>query len=133
MASRVSYKFIKHAPTEGADKLPPQAVTIMKELEAFGDKEVSRDELIAALADESNSTGNKLNARQPVERVIAFYQKRLVDNGLVELIKAAAPAKEPKEPKAAKAVGKGKSKVPAAEPTEPTAEEATENMEALSM
>jgi hypothetical protein len=132
MASRISYKFIKHAPTEGENKLPPQAVTIMQTLESFGDKEVSRDELIAALADESNPTGNKLNARQPVERVIAFYQKRLVDNELVELIKAAAAVKEPKAPKAAKAAGKGKSKVPAEAP-ETTAEEAAENAEALSM
>lgn len=109
MASRVSYKFKRHP--EGDEKLPPQAATILKELEAFGeDKVVSRDDLVAKLEEGEGDT-NKLNARQPVERVIAFYQKRLESDGFVEIHKAVAEKKE----KAAKSAPKGKAKVPAAE------------------
>ena len=113
MASRVSYKFIKHP--EGDEKLPPQAVTILKELEAFGkDKVVSRDDLVAALDVETDGKANKLNARQPVERVIAFYQKRLAEAGYWEVHKA-APAAKANGKADGKEAPKGKGKVPAAE------------------
>lgn len=112
MASRVSYKFLKHPA--GDQKLPPQATTILKELEAFGkDKIVSRDDLVAALDVETDGKPNKLNARQPVERVIAFYQKRLGEEGFLEIHKA-APAPKAKGDKGEKAP-KGKGKVPAPE------------------
>lgn len=122
MAAKVSYVFIKHAPESGEGKLPPQAATILKELENFGKTEdgsanltVNRDELVAALT--IDETKNKLNARQPVERVIAFYQKRFVDEGLISLVKHVAEPKPAKE-KVAKAPKAGKTKVPS------TAEEA---------
>ena len=115
MAAKVSYVFIKHAPESGEGKLPPQAATILKELENFGKTEdgsanltVNRDELVAAL---TTGETNKLNARQPVERVIAFYQKRFVDEGLISLVKHVAEPKPAKE-KVAKAPKAGKTKVP---------------------
>ena len=121
MAAKVSYVFIKHAPESGEGKLPPQAAAILKELENFGKTEdgsanltVNRDELVAAL---TTGETNKLNARQPVERVIAFYQKRFVDEGLISLVKHVAEPKPAKE-KVAKAPKAGKTKVPS------TAEEA---------
>ena len=123
MASRVSYKFLKH-PGEG-EKLPPQAVTILKELEAFGkDKIVSRDDLVAALDVEADGKPNKLNARQPVDRVIAFYQKRLAEEGFLEIHKAAAEKKAKGE--GGKSAPKGKGKVPEAEAAP---EETAANME----
>jgi hypothetical protein len=109
MASRISYKFLKHA--EGDVKLPPQAVTILKTLEALGPDFVTRDSLVAELDKVDGDRPNKLNARQPVERVIMFYQKRLVDEGFIELDKPAAEPKAKKE-RAAKAPKAGKSKVP---------------------
>ena len=112
MASRISYKFVKHA--EGDVKLPPQAVTILKTLEALGPDFVARDSLVAELDKVDGDRPNKLNARQPVERVIMFYQKRLVDEGFIELDKPAAEPKAKKE-RAAKAPKAGKSKVPAAQ------------------
>jgi len=112
MGSRVSYKFLKHPTAD--EKLPPQAQTILKELEAFGEnKIVNRDDLVKALDVETNGQPNKLNARQPVERVIAFYQKRLAEEGYVEIHKAAAEKKEGDAK--GKAAPKGKGKVPGAE------------------
>jgi hypothetical protein len=126
MASRISYKFVKHAT--GEIKLPPQAVIILKTLETLGGEDnamVTRDALVAELDKVDGDRPNKLNARQPVERVVMFYQKRLVTEGFIELDKPAAEPKEkkaraPKEPKA------GKSKVPAT--TEAEAEENAEEM-----
>ena len=112
MASRVSYKFLKH-PEEG-QKLPPQAVTILQHLEKLGglDKIISRDDLCASLEEGDGDKPNALNARQPVERVIAFYQKRLSDDGHLEVHK---PAAAPKAEKGGTATApKGKAKVPAA-------------------
>ena len=61
---------------------------------------------------------NKLNARQPVERVVAFYQKRLIDAGHIEMNKESAPPKEKKEKSAASGeiTGTSKSKVPGTGP-----------------
>jgi hypothetical protein len=131
MASRLSYKFKAH-PT-GDKKLPPQAIIVLKTLEALGvdgedQKFVTRDALVAELDKVDGDRPNKLNARQPVERVVMFYQKRLIDEGFIELDK---PAVEPKEKKvkAAKEPKATKSKVPAA----PTAEEAAQTAESMAM
>lgn len=126
MASRISYKF-KTLPT-GEQKLPPQAVIVLKVLEALGGEAcefVTRDALVAELDKVDGDRPNKLNARQPVERVVMFYQKRLVDEGFIELDK---PAAEPKEKKvrAAKEPKASKSKVPAS--AEADAEENAEEM-----
>lgn len=126
MASRISYKFLKHA--EGDVKLPPQAVVVLKTLEALGGEDnafVTRDSLVAELDKVDGDRPNKLNARQPVERVVMFYQKRLVDEGFIELDKPAAEPKEKKE-RPAKAPKAGKSKVPAV--SEADAEETAEDM-----
>ena len=117
MASRVSYKFLKH-PGEG-EKLPPQAVTILKHLEELCGPEgkiISRDDLVKSLDKPVGDDSNALKARQPVERVIAFYQKRLGDEGFVEVHKAAPAAKATKAEKGA-AAPKGKAKVPTADAT----------------
>lgn len=131
MASRLSYKFKAH-PT-GDQKLPPQAVIILKTLEALGvdgedQKFVTRDSLVAELDKVDGDRPNKLNARQPVERVVMFYQKRLIDEGFIEMDKPAAEPKE-KKAKAAKEPKATKSKVPSA----PTAEEAAENAASMAM
>jgi hypothetical protein len=115
MASRVSYKFA--SLPEGDQKLPPQAVTILKELKALGEDTFhNRDDLVKALDVQDGDKPNKLNARQPIERVIAFYQKRLVDEGFIELD---TPVAAPKEKKAKGDTTKaGKGKVPTANPAQ---------------
>lgn len=128
MASRISYKF-KALPT-GEQKLPPQAVIVLKTLQALGadgedQKFVTRDSLVAELDKVDGDRPNKLNARQPVERVVMFYQKRLVDEGYIDLDKPAAEPKE-KKAKAAKEPKASKSKVPAADPAD--AEATAESM-----
>lgn len=128
MASRISYKF-KTLPT-GEQKLPPQAVIVLKTLEALGadgddQKFVARDDLVKELDKVDGDRPNKLNARQPVERVVMFYQKRLVDEGYIEMDKPAAEPKE-KKPRAAKEPKASKSKVPPA--TEEQADETAESM-----
>lgn len=122
MASRISYKFNAHPTAE--QKLPPQAVILLKTLEALGGEEnafVTRDALVAELDKVDGDRPNKLNARQPVERVVMFYQKRLVDEGFIELDKPAAEPKE-KKPRAAKEPKATKSKVPPAAAAEENAE-----------
>ena len=119
--SKISYQFVAH-PT-GEQKLPPQAKTILLELENAGNNDdgtpviVSRDQLVKDLTIDDEK--NKLNARQPVERVIAFYQNRLESEGFLKVIKAAAEPKAPKAPKEKKA---GKSKAPIAGTADDAAE-----------
>jgi hypothetical protein len=130
MASRLSYKFKAH-PT-GDQKLPPQAIIVLKTLEALGQdgedqKFVTRDALVAELDKVDGDRPNKLNARQPVERVVMFYQKRLIDEGFIEMDKPAAEPKE-KKAKAGKEPKATKSKVPAASP-----EQAEENAAAVAI
>lgn len=89
MAS-ANYKFLKKfdpATNEGK-RLPPQLQTILDHIEKHGKGPVSQEELVKELAE-----GNKLNTRQPIERVINFYHQRMKDLGLVEVTKTQGPAK----------------------------------------
>ena len=113
MASRVKYLFLSATPCIEA-KLPPQAIVIMKTLEGMGKdgkhEEVTRDALCEILNKPDGDKPNMLNARQPVERVVAFYQKRLQEYKMIDIIKVVAEKKE----KPAKT--SGKAKVPDADP-----------------
>lgn len=123
MASRVSYKF-KKLPS-GEEKLPPQAVTILKELQALGEDSFhNRDDVVKALDVQDGDKPNKLNARQPIERVIAFYQKRLVEEGYVELDKPAPAPKAEKKAKGGDTTKTTKGKVPGTGPAETPAQTA---------
>lgn len=117
--AKISYKF-KKLP-EGDEKLPNQAVIVLKTLKALGGDEnkfVSREELVAELDKVDGDRPNKLNARQPVERVVMFYQKHLVDNGYLEMNKEQAEKKEPKKDAKGKSDAPQKSKVPSADPAQ---------------
>lgn len=85
------------------DKLAPQAKAIVDMLvETWGvDVEVERTALIEKLTPEI------LHTRQEPARILSFYQPRLKELGLVEVIKHESPKedKPAKEPKA-KAEGK---------------------------
>jgi hypothetical protein len=67
------FTFLK-APKD--KELPPQAVVIMQELKTL--KKATMTELTAAV-------DGKISTKQPVDRIIAFYQKKLVEGGFVKL------------------------------------------------
>jgi len=124
MTSRVSYKFLEAKEKDSEDKkLPPQAATIVKVLSELAGEDkatiVSRDDLVKALDVKDGDRPNLLNANQPIERVIAFYQNRLATSGILEIVKAAAAPKPAKEPK------KGKTKAGTAEDAQASDPEAT--------
>lgn len=70
------------APT---GKVPPQAMVIINTLEAAGKDGLSRTEL------NKNLTG-VLVTKQPVGRIVTYYQKLLVECGAVTRTAGAAPA-----------------------------------------
>lgn len=88
------------------DRIKGQLKTIVDRIEALSP--VTRADLVADLED-----GNKLNTKQPVTRVLAFYMKDLQEKGFATVEKVAgaeaegeeAPAK-PKKAKAKKAKAK---------------------------
>jgi hypothetical protein len=78
----------------GNKKLPPQLLTIINLIKAT-EGGITRDDLVAALTE-----GNKLNTRQPVERVLSYYHTRMEELDAVTITK---PAKQIAAPVAAKA------------------------------
>ena len=66
---------------EGTKRLPPQAQTIVNAIEAAGIQGISRQELLEVLR-------GTLYTSLPENRVLAYYQKTLIDRGYIELIKA---------------------------------------------
>lgn len=89
MAS-ASYKFLKKfdPATNDGKRLPPQLQMILDHIEKHGKGPVTQEELVKEL-----SEGNKLNTRQPIERVINFYHQRMKDLGLVEVTKTQSAAR----------------------------------------
>jgi hypothetical protein len=70
-----NYGFVAEVPAD--TKMPTQARTIVAELQSAG-KPLTKTELVEAC------TG-KIETKQPVERIVAFYQKRLVDEGYITM------------------------------------------------
>jgi len=62
-------------------KLPPQAALIANTLEAAGEGGLTRAALIEALTP-------TLVTRQPVGRIVSYYQKLLVSSGVAEIVAA---------------------------------------------
>jgi hypothetical protein len=74
--SNVKYTFQKDL-AEG-QKFAPQAMLLLKHIQAAGANGINRKALCEALtADEAFKT------RQPVERIVSYYQKDLVNAGLI--------------------------------------------------
>jgi hypothetical protein len=74
--SNIRYTFVKD-PAEG-QKFAPQAVLIVKHIQNAGADGIAKADLIKALAaDEAFKT------RQPIERIIGYYQKDLVNAGVI--------------------------------------------------
>lgn len=81
--SNIKYTFVKE-PAEG-QKFAPQAMLIIKHVQNAGANGISKGDLgKALLADEAFKT------KQPVERIIGYYQKDLVNAGILSQGSAAA-------------------------------------------
>lgn len=67
-------KFVFAKDPDG--KLAPQAKLILKHVKEAGDEGISREDLCKALTADSEFV-----TRQPVERIVGYYQRPLVENG----------------------------------------------------
>lgn len=80
----------RNAKGEVVPSTTPQVKVIANLLETAGDKGMSRKELCEKLP----TAG--LVTRQPVGRIVSYYQKPMVDNGIITIEKgAAAPVAAP--------------------------------------
>jgi hypothetical protein len=73
---------------EGTKKLPPQAQVIVNTIAAAGKDGLTREALC------KNLEGGVLTTRQPVGRIVSYYQKLIVETGHVKM-QSAAPAATP--------------------------------------
>ena len=76
----LTWKFVpekERTDEQNKIKLAPQAKVIVDTLSEFKDG-TDRKTLLKTLAEEG-----KLITRQPVERIVAFYKKRLVESGAI--------------------------------------------------
>jgi hypothetical protein len=91
-----SYKHLKKfdpATMNEGKRLPFQLQTILDHIEKAGKEGITQEKLVEQL-----SQDNKLNTRQPVERVINFYHQRMKDLALVEVNKVSAPKTPAQKP-----------------------------------
>lgn len=99
---------LKRKLNEG-EKIAPQQKAFYDYLLSVGiGKEVDRKAMIEAV-----TASGALVTRQPPERIFAYYAPKFAETGLIEVIKAPKPAKEPKADKPAK------EKSPAEAPAKP--------------
>lgn len=70
---------------EGTKKLAPQAQVIVNAIQAAGKGGITRSQLVENL-------NGILTTRQPIGRIVSYYQKALVETGYVAMT-ASAPAK----------------------------------------
>ncbi len=94
----VKYKYL--GGEFAADEKVPNQLKIIVEEFAKTEGFVDREAFLKVL--NSEEVLPKFNTRQGVDRILAFYQKRLVDAGIIAIDKPAA-APKPKKEKTAKA------------------------------
>lgn len=75
---------------ENAKKLAPQAQGIVNIVEAAGKKGLTR----AALVEQMSGV---VTTRQPLGRILSYYQKALIENGYFTLTEAAKPEENEEE------------------------------------
>lgn len=80
-ATKIQFSFVKD-PDEKA-KLAPQARVIIATLKEL--KTANRDHLVKVLTEQG-----QLKTRQPVERIVTYYQKSLETQGFLKMEKVAA-------------------------------------------
>jgi hypothetical protein len=72
---------------EGTKTLAPQAQTIVNAIQAAGKGGITRSDLVKSL-------DGVLTTRQPVGRIVSYYQKLITETGHVEIRPATGVAKE---------------------------------------
>lgn len=71
----------KATGTEPNCKLAPQAAGIVNILKEAGDEGLKHDDLVAAME-------GVISSRQPLNRILAYYKKTLIESGAVECVDA---------------------------------------------
>lgn len=93
--AKVNLTLLRELVVEGdkKDKVPPQVQVIVKTLKGFGiGKPVDREDLVKKLEENANKPEG-LQTRQPVSRIVSYYQSRMPEDLVkVETIKAEKPA-----------------------------------------
>jgi len=75
------FTFLTEVDADGNEiKLPPQAKGILNILKAAKKKGLSRENLVAAM-------DGVIETRQPLGRILSYYQKKLVECGAVDFVK----------------------------------------------
>jgi hypothetical protein len=77
-AAPKKFTFVKE-PTEG-QKFAPQAKLILKHIQAVGADGITRKDLVTSLAGDA-----EFKTKQPIERIIGYYQPDLLNAGVVTL------------------------------------------------
>lgn len=93
------------------EKLAPQAQVILGHVKNAGDAGIERAELMKHL-DRELKEGALKDSRQTAGKILGFYQGRMAESGLIDMVKV-AEKKAPKAPKekAAKTVAEVKQPV----------------------
>lgn len=66
---------------EGAKKLAPQAQGIVNLIQAKGKKGITRSELVASME-------GVIQTKQPLGRILSYYQKEIAEKGYVTMVTA---------------------------------------------
>lgn len=84
------YTLLKQFSSEGGAKMPLQSQQILQILAAAPGQSLEKKDLLAEMT-------KIVATRQPIERILAFYQPRLISGGYfkMEAVVAAAPAAVP--------------------------------------
>ena len=88
--AKAGSKFILLKELEEATKMPLQCKQIIGILSAAKDKTLGREDLIAKMI------ALPIVTRQPMERILGFYQSRLVSGNWVKIEAVIKPAEAPK-------------------------------------
>lgn len=92
----MNYILLKNYSAEGGTKMPLQCQQILKILDEAPDKTLEKKDLLAKMTE-------IVQTRQPIERILAFYQPRLISGEFIKMTPVIAPAPAPAETPAAEA------------------------------
>lgn len=130
-SARLDRFIFKGELVEGAKKLAPQAQQIVNLIEAAGDEGITRQDLVKDME-------GVVETRQPLGRILSYYQKAMIEQGYITVEQNTEPAPKTVKKAAKKAVDPTEAEeqtdesAEPAEPTEAPAEEQTEDQEAES-
>ena len=83
--SGTSYVLLKNFDPAGGTKMPLQSQQILKILDSAPDKTLEKSALLAEMT-------KIVVTRQPIERILAFYQPRLISGNYFKMVPVIVPA-----------------------------------------